>query len=84
MTQNSFVSHNLLLLLQCSAQVSSINEILLIGNYQYDTVLRDFVNDMQREYKLQVRLVNSVCVCDVHVCNRGYWYLSIYLIIASI
>ena len=38
-------------------QVPSINEVLLIGNYQYDTELRDFVYNMQREYKIQVRLV---------------------------
>ena len=40
----------------------SINEVLLIGNYQYDTALRDFVYDMQREYKMQVRLVADMCV----------------------
>ena len=43
-------------------QVPSINEVLLIGNYQYDTALRDFVYDMQREYKMQVRLVADMRV----------------------
>ena len=49
--------------------MSSIKEVLLIGNYQYDTTLKDFVYDMQREHKLQVRYAVTLCVSIIiHVC----------------
>lgn len=61
-----------------ACQVSSINEVLLIGNYQYDTTLRDFVCDMQREYKIQVRLVADtyifLFVCNVCIMRTNLWY----------
>lgn len=40
-------------------KVSSINEVLLIGNYQYETSLKDFVYDMQRDHKIQVRYLQE-------------------------
>ena len=45
-----------------TSQVPTINEVLLIGSYQYDSQIRDFVYHMMKEYKLQVRSV-MVLVC---------------------
>ena len=38
-----------------TSQVSTINEVLLIGSYQYDSQIKDFVYRMMKEYNLQVR-----------------------------
>ena len=40
-----------------TSQVSTINEVLLIGSYQYDSQIKDFVYRMMKEYNLQVRSV---------------------------